>query len=216
MTPVRDSVKNKNLKMTEIPQNKFQEKHINKSIVSNRVKEYKIKDCILRLVLGDITEQKVDAIVNAANNHLWMGAGVAGAIKRKGGEIIEQEAMRNGPIEIGEAVVTNAGNLKTKYVIHAAVMNQDLTTVEDKIRLATQNSLKRAEELKLKSITFPALGTGVGGFPKEKCAQIMINEVISHINLKMIIKRFDFILFDQSTFAAFERELNSTIKNFAV
>ena len=96
----------------------------------------------IKLVQGDITDQEVDAIVNAANNHLWMGAGVAGAIKRKGGKEIEDEAMNKGPIPIGEAVVTCAGKLKAKYVIHAAVMGQDLITNEEYIKNATLNSLK--------------------------------------------------------------------------
>jgi O-acetyl-ADP-ribose deacetylase (regulator of RNase III) len=131
----------------------------------------------IKVVQGDITDQEVDAIVNAANNHLWMGAGVAGAIKRKGGKEIEDEAMKKCPIPIGEAVVTKAGKLKANYVIHAAVMGQDLTTNEEYIRNATLNSLKRAEELKLKSIAFPAFGTGVGGFPLDRCAQIMLDQV---------------------------------------
>ena len=122
----------------------------------------------IKLIQGDITDQEVDAIVNAANNHLWMGAGVAGAIKRKGGREIEDEAMKKGPIPIGEAVITSAGKLKAKYVIHAAVMGQDLTTNEEYIKNATLNSLKRAEELKIKSIAFLAFGTGVGGFPTDK------------------------------------------------
>ena len=179
------------------------------------MKELRIKDSTIKIILGDITEQVTDAIVNAANNHLWLGGGVAGAIKRKGGQIIEQEAMAKGPIEIGEVVVTTAGALKAKHMIHAAVMGQDLMTDADKIRLATQNSLKQAEELKIQSIAFPALGTGVGVFPKEKCAQIMIDAVISHINKKGKIKRFDFVLFDPSTFATFERQLDAAIKSFS-
>jgi len=129
----------------------------------------------IKLIQGDITDQEVDAIVNAANNHLWMGAGVAGAIKRKGGNQIEDEAMKKGPIPIDEAIVTSAGKLKAKYVIHAAVMGQDLITNEEYIKNATLNSLKRAEELKIKSIAFPAFGTGVGGFPLDRCAQIMLD-----------------------------------------
>jgi len=177
--------------------------------------QYRFQDTIISLVLGDITEHTTDAIVNAANNHLWMGGGVSGAIKHKGGEIIEQEALSKGPIEIGETVFTSAGRLNAKYVIHAAVMGQDLNTDEDKIRLATQNSVKCAEAMKLKSIAFTALGTGFGGFPKAKCAEIMINEVIKHINNKSTIKKLSFVLFDQPTYAAFERELNLTIKNKA-
>lgn len=117
-----------------------------------------------------------------------MGGGVAGAIKHKGGGVIEEEAMAKGPVEAGEAVYTSAGKLRARYVIHAVVMGQDLTTDEGKIRLAFKNSLKCAEGLKLKSIAFPALGTGVGGFPKEKCAEIIITEAINHINKKSTVK----------------------------
>ncbi len=114
---------------------------------------------------GDVTEMDCDAIVNAANNHLWMGAGVAGAIKKKGGKVIEEEAVKKGPIPVGEAVVTTGGALRAEYVIHAAGMGQDLSTDTQKIYHCTLNSLKRARELGLKSIAFPAIGTGVGGFP---------------------------------------------------
>ncbi|MEO0113975.1 MAG: macro domain-containing protein [candidate division WOR-3 bacterium] len=175
------------------------------------MKQYKFQDSIIGLVLGDITEQNSDAIVNAANNHLWMGGGVAGAIKRKGGKVIEQEAVAQGPIKVGEAVITGAGKLRTKYVIHAAVMGEDFKTDENKIRLATRNSLKLAEKFKLDSIAFPALGTGVGGFSKEKCAEIMVDEVISHIKQKGNIKKVVFVLFDQITYSAFERILDMAI-----
>ena len=155
---------------------------------------------------GDITEAEVAAVVNAANNHLWMGAGVAGAIKRKGGEKIETEAVEKGPIPIGEAVVTGAGKLKAKYVIHAAVMGQDLRTDEKKIRDSTLNSLKRAEELKLHSIAFPALGTGVGGFPMDKCAEFMISEAQEFLKGSRHLNEVLFVLFDKSGYEAFERE----------
>jgi O-acetyl-ADP-ribose deacetylase (regulator of RNase III) len=135
----------------------------------------------ITLYQGDITDLATDAIVNAANNRLWMGAGVAGAIKRKGGAEIEREAVAKGPIPIGEAVVTGAGRLKAEYVIHAAVMGQDLRTDAAKIRAATENSLKRANELGLTSIAFPALGTGVGGFPLDECARVMFSVVRQHL-----------------------------------
>lgn len=133
----------------------------------------------IHIIQGDITTSDAEAIVNAANNHLWMGSGVAGAIKRVGGKIIEDEAVAKGPIPIGSAIETNAGNLKAKYVIHAAVMGQDLTTNEKYIRDATKSVLNLCERLQLKSVAFPALGTGVGGFPMDKCAEIMISEVVS-------------------------------------
>ena len=131
----------------------------------------------IRIVAADITTLEVDAIVNAANDHLWMGAGVAGAIKRAGGEEIEREAMAKGPIAVGDAIVTGAGRLRARHVIHAAVMGQDLATDATKIRDATESSLRRAAELRLRSIAFPALGTGVGGFPLEDCARTMLSVV---------------------------------------
>ncbi|HID94836.1 MAG TPA: macro domain-containing protein, partial [Candidatus Latescibacteria bacterium] len=137
----------------------------------------KIKGTRIRVVKGDITEQDVEAIVNAANNRLIMGGGVAGAIRKKGGPSIQKEATALGPIAIGEAVVTGGGRLKARYVIHAATMGMDFKTDETKIRAATRNSLKRAEEKKIISVAFPALGCGVGGFTPEKAARVMIEEV---------------------------------------
>ena len=154
----------------------------------------------IKLVQGDITDLEVDAIVNAANNHLWMGAGVAGSIKRKGGKEIEEEAMKKGPIPIGEAIVTSAGKLKAKYVIHAAVMGQDLTINEEYIKNATLNSLKRAEELKIKSIAFPAFGTGVGGFPLDRCAQIMLDQVKDFSKKAKYLEEVLFVLFDKKSY----------------
>lgn len=153
-----------------------------------------------KVVQGDITEVEADAIVNAANNHLWMGAGVAGAIKRKGGKEIEDEAMKQGPIPLGEAVVTSAGKLKARYVIHAVVMGQDLVTNEEYIKNATQNSLKRAEELKMESIAFPAFGTGVGGFSMDRCASIMLDQVKEFSRKTRYLKEVLFVLFDKKSY----------------
>jgi O-acetyl-ADP-ribose deacetylase (regulator of RNase III) len=165
----------------------------------------------IKIIQGDITEQEVDAIVNPANNHLWMGAGVAGAIKRKGGSEIEKEAMSKGPVSVGEAVVTSAGKLKTRYVIHAAVMGQDLTTNENYIRLATVNSLKRAEELNIASIAFPAFGTGVGGFSTDRCADIMINAVKGFSEKKRSLKGIRFVLFDKESYHIWSVRLQSDL-----
>ena len=162
--------------------------------------EKNLSELKIKVVQGDITDQELDAIVNAANNHLWMGAGVAGAIKRKGGKEIEDEAMKNGPIPIGEAIVTSAGKLKAKYVIHAAVMGQDLVTNEDYIKNATLNSLKKAEELKIKSIAFPAFGTGVGGFPIDRCAQIMLDQVKDFSKKMRYLEEVLFVLFDKKSY----------------
>ena len=157
---------------------------------------------------GDITQLELDALVNAANNHLWMGGGVAGALKRAGGNEIEDEAVKKGPIPVGEAVVTGAGRLKARYIIHAAVMGQDLKTDAEKIRQATRNSLLRGDELGIKSIAFPALGTGVGGFPLDECARIMISEVRQYSARKTGLERVVFALFDQQACQTFKQELD--------
>jgi O-acetyl-ADP-ribose deacetylase (regulator of RNase III) len=162
----------------------------------------------LEVTQGDITEQDTDAIVNAANNHLWMGAGVAGAIKRKGGEQIEREAVSQGPVEVGDVVVTSAGALKARWVIHAAVMGQDLHTNADYIKRATRRALDMAESKKLSSIGIPALGTGVGGFSIYHCAKVMITEAIDFLVGSKSVTRITFVLFEQSSYAAFEEELH--------
>ena len=161
---------------------------------------------------GDITQLELDALVNAANNRLWMGSGVAGALKRSGGKEIEAEAVKKGPIPIGEAVATGAGKLKARYVIHAAVMGQDLKTDAEKIRQATRNSLLRADEIGIKSVAFPAFGTGVGGFPLGECARIMISEVSQHSAMKTSLERVVFALFDQLAYETFKQELDRQLR----
>ena len=155
----------------------------------------------IEIVKGDIAAIEADALVNAANNHLWMGAGVAGALKRRGGQQIEDEAVKKGPIDVGEAVETQAGKLRAQYVIHAAVMGQDLQTDETKIRDATENSLKLAEKLGLKSIAFPALGTGVGGFPLDRCAEVMLEVVRKYPGSLKVI----FVLYSEESYKTFQR-----------
>lgn len=169
--------------------------------------ERKVNRTTLRLCRGNITELEADAIVNAANNRLWMGGGVAGAIKRKGGKEIEEEAVRKGPIPIGEAVVTGAGRLRAKHVIHAATMGQDLATDERKVADATRNSLLRARELRLTSIAFPALGAGVGHLPLPQVARIMMAEVKGHIGEGTTLATVVFALYDEAAYRAFEAEL---------
>jgi len=166
----------------------------------------KIKDTEIKVVKGDITELKVDAIVNAANNELEMGGGVAGAIKRKGGKVIEDEALKKGPIKIGEAVYTSSGNLAARYVIHAATMGLDHKTDEIKIRDAAKNSLITAAKLKINSIAFPALGCGVGGFPLLASAKIMAQEVLKHLREdKSPLKEIIFCLYDKEAFDVFNK-----------
>lgn len=155
------------------------------------------------IVQGDITDSESDAIVNAANNHLWMGAGVAGAIKRKGGQAIEEEAIKQGPINAGEAVITHAGQLKAKYVIHAAAMGQDLKTSKELIETTTWNTLQLADKNKIESIAFPALGTGVGGFPIDNCARIMIKQAYVFLENSVTLNSVSFVLFDKNSYDSF-------------
>jgi O-acetyl-ADP-ribose deacetylase (regulator of RNase III) len=157
---------------------------------------------------GDITEMEVDAVVNAANNHLWMGSGVAGAIKRKGGEIIEREAVAKGPVAVGEAVITGGGSLKARHVIHAAGMGQDLKTDQEKVRLATHNSLLRAEENELQSMAFPAIGTGVGGLSAHVCAKVMLAETVEFLQESRSLRTVTFALFDEGTYRIFQEHLS--------
>ena len=161
---------------------------------------------------GDITQLELDALVNAANNHLWMGGGVAGALKRAGGKEIEAEAVSQGPILVGEAVVTGAGRLKARYIIHAAVMGQDLRTDAAKIRQSTKNSLLRADEIGIKSIAFPALGTGVGGFPLDECARLMISEVNQYSARKTALERVVFALYNEPAYQIFKQELDRQLQ----
>lgn len=146
---------------------------------------------------GDITEMDVDAIVNAANNDLVLGAGVAGAISRKGGESIQEECNEIGSIPVGYAAITGAGKLKARYVIHAASMGLgDSRTTAKSLRTSTAHSLRIAAERKLKSIAFPAVGTGVSGFPMDECAQIMLDEAVQHLKGETSLETIYFILFD--------------------
>jgi O-acetyl-ADP-ribose deacetylase len=156
---------------------------------------------------GDLTDADVDAIVNAANNDLMLGGGVAGAIRVKGGPSIQQECDRIGPIALGEAAITGAGRLRARHVIHAASMRLGESTSEANLRAATRNSLMRASENSLKTIAFPAIGTGIAGFPIEQCAKVMLNEVRAHLGGPTTLERVEFVLFDRRSLEIFEREL---------
>ena len=161
----------------------------------------------LEVVEGDITALEVDAIANAANNRLWMGAGVAGAIKRAGGDEIEREAVGKGPIDVGDAVATAAGRLPARYVIHGAVMGQDLRTSEELIRRTTRRCLEVADELALHSMALPAFGTGVGGFPLDECARIMVGVVREY--RPRSLERVVFGVFGEEARRAFQGELDT-------
>jgi O-acetyl-ADP-ribose deacetylase len=159
----------------------------------------------VRIVQGDITECALGAIVNAANNDLVLGAGVAGAIRSKGGPEIQRECDRIGTIPLGEAAVTTGGKLKAKFVIHAASMHLGGRTSEENLRASTRNSLRRASERKIESIAFPAIGTGIAGFPLDRCAKVMLNEVREHLIGETPVKLVEFVLFDHAAYDIFQQ-----------
>jgi O-acetyl-ADP-ribose deacetylase (regulator of RNase III) len=162
---------------------------------------FSIPPLTLEVVDGDIAHQPTAAVVNAANNELWMGAGVAGAIKAAGGDQIEADAMAQGPVEPGQCVVTTFGRLpRPRFVIHAAVMGQDLRTSAALIGTATRNALKIAEELRIVSVAFPALGTGVGGFPIDSCARVMIEAIRDHVSAATTLRQIRLVLFGQTAY----------------
>jgi len=165
---------------------------------------------------GDLTEMDVDAIVNAANNDLILGAGVAGAILRKGGQSIQEECYEIGSIPVGYAAITGAGNLKARYVIHAASMGLgNMPTTSKTLRTSTIHSLRLATERRLRTIAFPAIGTGVSGFPIQECAQIMLSEAIVHLKGETSLETIYFVLFDSKARDTFQRAWDKLKKELA-
>jgi O-acetyl-ADP-ribose deacetylase len=156
---------------------------------------------------GDIAAVEADALANAANDALWMGAGVAGALKRAGGDVIEQEAMAQGPIPLGNAVATGAGRLAARWVIHGAVMGQDLRTNAELVRRTTRSCLELADELGCRSLALPAFGTGVGGFPLAQCAAVMVEEARAFEPHSL--ERVIFAVFGAEAYDAFSSALSS-------
>ncbi len=156
------------------------------------------------LIQGDITESDTDAIVNAANSELILGGGVAGAIRKKGGPTIQQECDAIGECPVGGAVITSGGNLNARYVIHAVGPRWGEGDEENKLHNATLNSLKRADEKGLRSIAFPALSTGIFGFPMDLAAKIMIQTVRGYLSQNTGIQRVVFLLFDEKGFIMFK------------
>ena len=166
--------------------------------------QIQINDKTLELAEGDITELHTDAIVNAANASLILGAGVAGAIRAKGGPAIQQECEEIGGCPVGGAVVTGGGNLKARHVIHAVGPRKGEGDEEEKLRNATLSSLKVADEIGLKSIGFPAISTGVFGFPVERCAEVMQSATIDYLQGETGLVRVVFCLYGEEAFGVFE------------
>lgn len=158
----------------------------------------------ITVIQGNITAMDVDAIVNAANNDLQMGGGVAGAIHRAGGPVIQSECNKFGPIPVGEAAITTGGNLRARYVIHAASMRLGGRTTRQSLADSTRNSLKRAMEKGLRTIAFPAVGTGIAGFPMRECAEIMLKECLEHLSGETTLEHITFVLYDQEALETFQ------------
>ena len=158
----------------------------------------------INLVEGDISDQDVDAIVNAANSELLLGTGVAGVIREKGGPTIQQECDEIGPIEVGTAVVTSAGNLKARYVVHAAGMTPGGAAEEANVRDALRASLVLAAEKGLRTIAIPAIGTGIGGFAVQRCAEVSLEEARLHLAGETSLEEIRFVLFGEPAFRLFE------------
>lgn len=158
---------------------------------------------------GDLTDAEVDAVVNAANTDLKLGAGVAGAIRQKGGPSIQQECDRIGPIPLGEAVITGGGALRARWVIHAATMELGGGTREEALRSASRRSLELARDRGLRSIAFPALGAGIGGFPLRRCAEVMLEEVGRHEREGTSLDEVRFVLLGEPAFRVFEEVIDA-------
>jgi O-acetyl-ADP-ribose deacetylase (regulator of RNase III) len=159
---------------------------------------------------GDLTDMDTDAIVNAANNDLHLGAGVAGAIRRKGGEEIQRECDAIGSIPVGYAAITGGGKLAARHVIHAASMQLGRKTTAANLRTSVAHSLRIAAERGLKTIAFPAVGTGIAGFPLDECAAIMLQEAAQHLKGETSLEKIYFVLFDDRACDIFVRAWNRT------
>jgi O-acetyl-ADP-ribose deacetylase (regulator of RNase III) len=169
--------------------------------------EVNIAGRTLELVQGDITDMDTDAIVNAANAQLVLGGGVAGAIRRKGGPQIQEECDRIGGTFVGGAVITTGGKLKARHVIHAVGPRMGEGAEDEKLRNATLNSLKLADEHRLKSIAFPAVSTGIFGFPIQRCAEIMLTAAVEYLRGTTGLERVVFCLYGQDSFDVFAEQL---------
>lgn len=159
---------------------------------------------------GDICELEVDAIVNAANLSLWMSTGVAGEIKRAGGDAIEFAAVRQAPVPLGEAIVTPAGRLAARAVIHAVSLDRDRRTNAEIIDRAVRSAMARARELRVTSIAFPAMGTGVGGFPLDEAARVTVRAVRDELGRSPSIAFVTFAMRGAAAYQAFQAALAET------
>ncbi len=162
----------------------------------------------IKLIQGDITELNTDVIVNAANAQLRLGSGVAGAIRRKGGPLIQEECNKIGGTFVGGAIITTGGDLKAKHVIHAVGPRMNEGSEDAKLRNAVTNSLKLMDEHGLKTIAFPAISTGIFGYPIDRCAKIMISTAKKYLSGETQIEEVVFCLYSKPDFEVFKKELN--------
>ncbi len=167
-----------------------------------------VNNSLIKIVQGDITDLDTDVIVNAANAQLILGGGVAGAIRRTGGSTIQEECNKIGGTFVGGAVITTGGNLKAKHVIHAVGPRMGEGDEDSKLTNAVLNSLKLMDEHKLKTIAFPAISTGIFGYPIERCAKIMIFTARKFLAGETQIKEVIFCLYTKSDYEVFNKELN--------
>ncbi|MCS7164399.1 MAG: macro domain-containing protein [Thermodesulfovibrio sp.] len=173
------------------------------------MEEKRVNNKIIRIMIGDITERDTDAIVNAANNYLKHGGGVAGAIVRKGGSIIQEESDKIGFVPTGSAAITTAGSLRAKYVIHAVGPKWGEGDEENKLKSAVLSSLRIADEYKLKSISFPAISSGIYGCPKDMVAKILVTTVVEYLKSYVTsLEIIEFCLFDEDTYRYFKQEFD--------
>ena len=169
----------------------------------------------IEVLKGDITECAAEAIVNAANTELVLGSGVAGAIRNKGGPAIQNECDEIGPIALGEAAVTGAGDLGATFIIHAAGMHPGGRVSKESLEKSTKNSLLRAQENGVNSIAFPAIGTGVGGYPLEECAEIMLDIACEYQNKdESTLEKIYFVLFDDGAYEVFKNEFEKRLARY--
>ncbi len=175
---------------------------------------FKLNNTVILIKIGDITQEEVDAIVNPANSYLIMGGGVAGAIKKKGGKIIEEEALKHSPINIGQAILTSAGKLKAKHVIHSPTMKYpgELTN-ENNVRSSIKAALNLALENGIRSLAFPGMGTGVGGIPYNLGAKILIEEIKEFVEKNDYFNIIEIVAFEKEFYDELEKYASSLLSN---
>jgi O-acetyl-ADP-ribose deacetylase (regulator of RNase III) len=166
----------------------------------------------LELRKGDITNLDVGAIINPANTQLIMGGGVAGAIRKKAGEEIQKECNKKSPINIGEAVITGGGNLKADFVIHTVGPRKTTPERKKLLKKAVKNSLEIAENNGIKSLAFPAISTGIFGYPVKEAAEVILSTIKNYLNFhNSSIEKVIVILYDNKTYKIFNN-INKKIK----